>query len=129
MQPRMIVAMLLLLTTLLLAARAMAGTTQAPPPKSAEPIDHIMAVLKQTDPQRQLVAYVLLGSSPDELTVVVRNTFHRAPYQERLQLTQALGGAWRTATGNEKATVTMQDMQGNQVGYSGYGSDNWVKED
>jgi hypothetical protein len=129
MRPRMIGAMLLLLTTLPLAARAMAGTTQAPPPNPAASIEHIKAVLQQTDPQRQLVASVILGASPDELTVVVRDTFHHAPYQERLQWTQAIGGAWRTATGHEKAAVTMQDVQGNHVGYSGYGGNNWVKQD
>jgi len=49
--------------------------------------------------------------------------FHNAHYQERLQLTQAIGGAWRTISGTSGSTVFVTDRMGNMVGsvsQSGY---------
>jgi hypothetical protein len=63
--------------------------------------------------------------------IVVKDAFHVAPYQSRLQMTQNLVKLWRaihSPTNGEGAPLTLTDYNGNEVGGTGL-TGIWVQKE
>lgn len=112
--------LLILIVALVVAVEA--GTKKAPAKAPQEPIDQMLAKIRQGDPKGLIVAELQfyasgmpLGKETDDLQIVVTNHFHRAHYQERYQLTQLWAAAWRAINGGLYSRVFVTDRLGNLV--------------
>ena len=96
------------------------ATPPPPQPISVPPtaVKDFQAKLHELDPKRQLILMAQEGDRPGEIWVRMTQAFHRAHYQERLQLAQALGQAWRGLARTPKGVVWLTDASGNIVGSS-----------
>ena len=84
--------------------------------------------MRKVDPTGQIIAGVLYGASENEAMIIVTNTFHRAHYQERLQMVQGFAAAWRKFNPSDLASLIAVDGMGNRVGRSGVGGKAWVQK-
>jgi hypothetical protein len=113
-----------LVLTSLLATSVGAGTTpkRSPPaepsPSPKTPVEQFMAKVRELDPKGELIVSAKILDRPPELWVAMTQRYHVAHYQERLQLAQAMGGAWRTISGQANGVVFLTDRMGNIVGSS-----------
>jgi hypothetical protein len=117
-----------LIPTMAITADAGAGTKKAPPPTPKTPLDQFNAQLEKLDPKAAIIRYALPGSREDEAMVVVQNAFHRAHYQERLQVAQGLWLMWKKANSSSTAAVVLVDIAGNHVGRVGPTGSAWVQK-
>jgi hypothetical protein len=116
---RTLIGMVCFCLVLGLGMQASGGTRQpAPqaPPTPKTPVERFMVKARELDPQSRLIVSAKTGKDPSELWVAMTQLFHSAHYQERLQLTQAIGGAWRTISGDSGSTVFITDRIDNIVG-------------
>jgi len=77
-----------------------------------------MTKVRELDPQGLLIISAKTKDRPSELWVAMTQGYHASHYQERLQLAQAMGGAWRTISGHPDGVVFLTDRTGNIVGSS-----------
>jgi hypothetical protein len=111
--------MSVLAIALLLATTVGAGTKPAkPPPAAKTPVEQFMLKVRERDPNGLLILSAKIGKEPSELWVAMSQGYHAAHYQGRLQLAQAIGGAWRTISGDSNGVVFVTDRMGNIVGSS-----------
>jgi hypothetical protein len=119
-----------LVIALLLATSVRAGTTPAPvkpsPTEPISPLSQLLNSLRKGDPEGQIVRYVSYGKTTDEAKIVVSNAFHRAPYQERLQMVQEFGFTWGKINPSMNATVLVVDDRGNLLGRRSPNGNIWV---
>ena len=109
--------------TLLLATSVGAGTKPAnSPPAAKTPVEQFMLKVRELDPNGLLILSAKIGKEPSELWVAMSQMYHAAHYQQRLQLAQAMGGAWRTISGHSDGVVFVTDRTGNMVGSSFLGN-------
>jgi hypothetical protein len=113
-----------LVIIMLLAANVGAGTKpKSPPPAEPSPTpktpaEQFRAKVHELDPQGLLIISAKTQDRPSELWVAMTQRYYATHYQERLQLAQAMGGAWRTISGHPDGVVFLTDRMGNIVGSS-----------
>jgi hypothetical protein len=117
---RPLMSLLILVVALVVSVEA--GTKKAPAKAPLEPIDKMLAKIREGDPKGVIVAELQfyasgmpLGQATDDLQIVVTNHFHRAHYQERYQLTQLWAAAWKAINGAPYSRVFVTDRLGNLV--------------
>jgi hypothetical protein len=86
---------ILLIWVVALAVSGEAGTIKAPPKAPQEPIDRMLAKIREGDPKGLIVMELRFYETANDLQIIVNNSFHRAHYQKRLQMTQGLAAAWQ----------------------------------
>ena len=96
---------LLLVSTLLCCLSFM--PVDAGEPRS--PGERFSAIVQSLDPDKRLFVGVKEGDQSGRIVVTVTPAFHAAPYQERLQLVQAMGQAWDKISGSSRAMVIVTD--------------------
>ena len=84
-------------------------------------VEQFSAKLQELDPNKLVISDVKAGDRPNRVQVTMTQAFHAAPYQERLQLVQAMGKAWGTVSRLDLAMVIITDKGGNVVGRGGMG--------
>jgi hypothetical protein len=96
------------------------ATPPPPPPITVPPtaLSDFQTKIRELDPKFRLVLLAQEGDRPGEVKVRMTPAFHQGHYQERLQLAQALGQAWRGLARTPKGVVWLTDASGNIVGSS-----------
>lgn len=117
--------------------RAEPAPAASPTPEPAQTEDAMLSrfsdLVKKVDPKGEIIERAEVGPTSRHLTVTVANSWHREPYQIRLQAAQGLWKAWaavNSPTEPDRSRLRLTDGNGNEVGGSRTwgGSMIWVAE-
>jgi hypothetical protein len=112
------------------AQREREAAAKAAAEEAAKPsdLDTFMNILKIAGIDNSIISRV--SQKGDSLTIIVANAWHYEPYQVRLQAAQNLWETWariRSPNDPDKARLEITDLNGNNVGGSGWLGGSMIK--